>query len=333
MKLYWVVLLGFISIWAISSCSHPPQPPPHPSSIFEQIKLEKLSQLQRSILRVTCSANYQNYFYSYPSDQADTSLQENLLQGKNRTTNSVAGTGLILYQDFRNMVLLTCHHLFDFKDTLKTYYIDKHGQPTKFLHSLSVKLGQNILVFHMSGWSSLGKIIAVDERNDLALIETTRDEILLSESPFAGPFGNAEKIKLGQEIYLLGFPKGYFMVTRGLASPSPYKNRFMIDAPFNAGFSGGTAIVFTEEGDYKLIGMANAVAYNSEAVLVPPDEPNIYELYQNLPYDGEIYVKDLRLINYGLTFVIKSNVILDFLHQERERLKQLGYDLPVHIKE
>jgi len=231
------------------------------------------------------------------------------------------------------MVLLTCYHLFDFKDTLKTYYLDEEKQPTKFLHSLSVKLGQNILAFHMSGWSSLGKIIAVDERNDLALIETDRDEILLSESPFAGPFGNAEKIKLGEEIYLLGFPKGYFMVTRGLASPSPYKNRFMVDAPFNAGFSGGIAIVFTEEGDYKLIGIANAVAYNSETVLVPPDEPNIYELYQNLPYEGEIYVKDLKLIDYGLTFVIKSNIILDFLHRERERLKGLGYDLPGQIRE
>jgi len=328
MRFYWVIPLAIL---ATLSCSHPPYS--HSPSNFKQPQLEKLSQLQRSILKVTCSANYQNYFYANPSGQADTSSQKSLLISEYITTNSVAGTGLIICQDLRKMVLLTCYHLFDFKDTLKTYYLDKEKQPTKFLHSLSIKLEQNVLVFHMSGRSSLGKIIAVDERNDLALIETDRDEILLSESPFAGRFGDAEKIKLGEEIYLLGFPKGYFMVTRGLASPSPYKNRFMVDALFNRGFSGGVAILFTQDGQYKLIGMANAVAYSPETVLVPPDEPNIYELYQNLPYEGETYVKDLKLIDYGLTFVIKSNVILDFLHRERERLKQLGYDLPVHIKE
>ena len=123
------------------------------------------------------------------------------------------------------------------------------------------------------------------------------------------------------------------MVTRGLASPSPLKSEFMVDAPFNSGFSGGVGIVFTPDGGCELIGLANAVAYNPETVLVPIQEPNIGERYGDLPYDGEIYIKDMKLINYGLTFVIKSNVILDFLRQERGRLRKRGYVLPVGIRE
>ena len=328
-----VILLNFIFALGSFTCSPPPQSLSQFTSDFEQLKLEKLNELQRSILRIFSSTYYQNYFYSYPTSQVDTSLQESLLYKKSVTTNSVAGTGLVIYQDLRKMVLLTCYHVFDFKDTLKTYYWDEHRQPTKFLHSLSIKLGQNILVFHISGKSSFGKIIAVDEHNDIALIETTPGEILLSELPFEGSFGDAEKIKLGQEVYLLGFPKGFFMVTRGLANPSSFKNKFMVDAPFNKGSSGGVVIVFTREKPYyQFIGMANSIAYNSEIVLVPPDDPNIIEQYKDLPYDGEMQVKDLKLINYGLTFVIKSNVIIDFLNRERKRLGQLGYNLPVYMK-
>lgn len=327
MRFYWAVLLAIL---AISSCSQLPHS--RSSERFKQAKLRKLSQLQRSILKITCSANYQNYFYANPSGQADTSSQKSLLISEDRTTTSVAGTGLIVSQNLRKMVLLTCYHLFDFQDTIKTFYLDKQRQPTGFLHSLSVKSGQKTFITHMSGRNSLGEMIAADKENDLALIETTSGEILLSESPFAGRFGDAEAIKLGQEIYLLGFPGGYFMVTRGLASPSPLKGEFMVDSPFNRGFSGGVAILFTQKGDYELVGIANAVGYNPQTILAPTDEPNISEKYRDMPYDGEIYVKDLRLIKYGLTYVIKSNVIHDFLLREKERLKELGYVLPIGVE-
>jgi len=328
MRFYWLVLLAIVTTL---SCSHPPYS--HSPSNFKQPQLEKLSQLQRSILKITCSANYQNYFYANPSGQADTSSQKSLLISEDRTTTSVAGTGLIVSQKLRKMVLLTCYHLFDFQDTLKTFYLNKQRQPTGFLHSLSIKLGVKTFVTHISGRNSLGRMIAADRENDLALIETTSGEIFLSESPFAGRFGDAEAIKLGQEVYLLGFPGGYFMITRGLASLSQLKGEFMIDAPFNRGFSGGAAILFTKEGDYELVGIANAVGYDPQTVLAPVSEPNISEKYGDMPYDGEIYVKDLRLIKYGITFVIKSNVILDFLFREKEVLRGLGYDLPVGIRE
>ena len=311
-----------------STCSRPPQPISQPTFKSEQLKLEKFDELQKSILKITCSAYYQNYFYLYP----DSSSQESQLYYENITSNSVAGTGLLLYQDLHRQVLLSCYHVFNFKDTIKTYYLDKDKQPTKFLNSLSIKTGQKILVFHKNGKTSDSKIISIDESNDIALIETTVGDVLLSEFPFRGSFKNAKKIKLGQEAYLLGFPKGFFMVTRGLVSPSPFKNKFIVDAPFNRGFSGGIVITFTDnELYYQYIGMANSIAFSSEPVLTPRNEPTILDQYQNLPYDGDIYVKELKLINYGITFAVKSNVIIDFLDREEKKLKQLGYNISAYL--
>lgn len=328
--------LGFCSVLLllilIFACSRTPYTYTHSNAYFEQLKLEKLEQLQNSILKITCSNYYQNYFYRYPTSSVDSVLQSARFYAKNLTTNSVAGTGLILYQDTNKQLLLTCYHIFDFEDTVKTYFIDENREPTQFLASLSIKLGQDILTFHKNGRSTPANVIAIDKQNDLALIETSPGEILLYEIPFKGTFGNADKIKFGQEIHLLGFPKGFFMITRGLLSKSPFKNKFIVDAPFNRGFSGGIVFIFTEqEPFYEYLGIANSIAYNSEPVLVPPEDPKILEQYQNLPYDGEYYVKDLKLLNYGITFVVKSNVVVDFIKSEMKRLRQLGYNFSITL--
>ena len=326
--------LFFILFIVISfSCSRPPHPLSYSTSNSEQLKLKNIDQLQRSILKITSSAYYQNYYYSYPTSELDVFSQESLLENKNMTSNSVAGTGLILYQDSRSQLLLSCHHLFDFKDTLKTYYLDKNRQPTKYLSSLSIKTGENILIFHKNGSNSQGNIIAVDKINDLAMLEVKTENILLSEYPFQGLFVDTKTIKFGQEVYLLGFPKGFFMVTRGLVSHAPYKNKFIVDAPFNRGFSGGVVVLFSENGlYYHNIGMANSVAYNPEIVLTPADDSQSIDIYKNVPYNGEVYVKDLKLINYGITFVIKSNFVIDFFKRERKNLRQMGYDISGYIK-
>ena len=156
MRFYWVVLLAVL---AGLSCSHPPYKLSHRPSDFEQLKLDRLNQLQRSILKITCSASYRHYRYSRPSDQMSTSSQESLLISREITVNSIAGTGVIICQNPRKTVLLTCYHLFDFEDTLRTFYLDERREPTPFLHSLSIKLGVKTFVTHISGRNSLGRMI------------------------------------------------------------------------------------------------------------------------------------------------------------------------------
>ena len=335
MKNILILLCFFCMLWSVS-CSHKPRPVTQVAYISEQQKINKLDEIQKSILKITCSAYYNNFYYSHPNNTEAPISQESFLYRENITSNSVAGSGLILYQDLHSQVLLTCKHVFDFADTLKNYYVDENYNETKFLQSLSIKSRQNILIFHKNGRSSIGRILAVDEKNDIALIETKLDEAFafLPETSFNGTFADANKLKLGQESYLLGFPKGFFMVTRGLISPSSFKNKFIVDAPFNRGFSGGIVIVFMEqEPYYQYVGMSNSVAYKSEIVLAPMDnDPHLIVKYKSSPYVGDIFIKDLKVINYGITFIIKSNTIINFLKKERENLLLFGYDFSNYIK-
>lgn len=326
MKLYpLIIITGILTL--TFSCFRPAYKVSHPLYEFEEMKLNTFNELERSILKLTCSAFYENYYYALPSKgSGDSVSQESLLIEKKFTTNSVAGTGLFVLQSANKILILTCHHVFDFEDSLKTFYLDKNKKVSKYLQSRSIKFGQTIYVTHRNGTISQGKIITQDGKMDIALVETQAIENALSEIPFQGTFSKESKLKLGQEVYLLGFPKGYFMITRGLASPSKYKDKFLVDASFNRGFSGGVTIMFDNQtGDYQYVGMANATAYDSQIALGPSDTIINLEAYQSIPYEEDSYIKELKMINYGITFVVSGEVISDFFKMEEYKLKQLGY--------
>lgn len=326
MKLYIIIIIGGI-LALTPSCYRPAYKVSHPLYEFEEAKLNIFNELERSMLKLTCSAFYENFYYNPPSQFSDESIsQESLLIQKKFTTNSVAGTGLLITQSANKILILTCHHVFDFEDTLKTYYLDKNKQITKYLQSLAKKFGQTIYVTHKNGTISQGKIISSDENYDIALIETEAIENALSEVPFQGIFSHESKVKLGQEVYLLGFPKGHFMITRGLASPSKYKEKFIVDASFNRGFSGGVTITFdNQSGDYQYVGMANSTAYDSQIALGPSDAIINLESYQSAPYEDDVYIKELKMINYGITFILSGDIIANFFKKEEEKLRLLGY--------
>jgi hypothetical protein len=326
MKLYSFIVITCV-LFLTFSCFRPTYKVSNPLYEFEEAKLNTFNELERSILKLTCSAFYEDYYYAPPTKlSGDSVSQESLLTEKKFTTNSVAGTGLLVMQAANKILILSCYHVFDFEDSLETYYFDKNKKITKYLESRSIKYGQTIYVTHKNGAISQGKIITKDEGMDIALIETQAAENALSEIPFQGTFSKASKLKLGQEVFMLGFPKGYFMITRGLASPSKYKDKFLVDASFNRGFSGGVTIMFDDRtGDYQYVGMANSTAYDSQIALGPSDTIINLESYKSIPYQGDIYIKELQMINYGITFVISGEVITDFFKMEEYKLKQSGY--------
>lgn len=296
------------------------------SVISEKDRLRAYEEIGRSVLQITSTAYYENYYYAPPQTFSAALRQETLLKNKDYSTSSVAGTGLIIYKNPSKILLLTCHHIVEFVDTLKTYYLDTDKKPTRFLESLSIQYDQNVFVTHMSGTRSVGKIIVTDRQNDIALIESVPAENQMAEMQFQGRFDTDKSIRLGKEVYLLGFPKGNFMITSGLASPTSSRKKFVIDTPFNQGFSGGVVVAFSEDySSYTYLGMANSSAYSSDFILAPPNEPAVIEKYQNVPYEGEAYLKELNFINYGISFAIKSNVILEFLESNADVLERLGY--------
>ncbi len=320
-------LLISLTIGLLMSCAGVNQSGNVFLSEFERSKLKTFEELERSVVKITCSAFYENYYYNPPADFKDATVsQQSLLAIKRYTTNSVAGTGLLLSQSANRILVLTCYHLFDFADTIKTFYIDQDKKTTRYLQSLAKKFGQTIYVTHKNGAISQARIISKDEGNDVALIETEAISNLLSETPFQGSFRRKANLKLGQEVYLMGFPKGYLMVTRGLASPTKTKDKFLIDAAFNRGFSGGIIVAFDDRtGEYYYAGMANATAYDSEMTLSPADSVQNFENYRFAPYKDDVYLKELKMINYGVTFGITGDMIVNFLNKEADKLRQMGY--------
>ena len=320
------ITIKLILLLLIFACYQPIRNSRQLQNQSEEAKLNIFNEVERSILKLTCSAYYENYYYSAPEKFEDIIPQDSLFEEKVFTTNSVAGTGLILSQHGDNMLILSCHHVFDFDDTLKTYYLDKKKKVTNYLQSISIKYGQTIYVTHKNGTVSRGKILVQDEEDDIALIETQAIENVLSEFPFQGILNSRSKIELGQEVYVLGFPKGHFLITKGLASPSKYKGKFIVDIPFNRGFSGGVAIVIdANTGNYRYIGMANSTAYDSQIVLAPSDAVSNAEIYKTIPYQGDVYVKELKLINHGITFVISHDTIIDFFKTKESELIGFGF--------
>ncbi|MDZ7263312.1 MAG: S1C family serine protease [candidate division KSB1 bacterium] len=324
MKIYFAISAAIL--WFIaSSCSPTGQQLNVPSPKIEEGPPAILQKLEASIIKITCSAYYEIQYYAPPPPNASVS-QQSLLTNKKFTTNSVAGTGLIIFSQAKKILVLTCEHIFSFQDTIRTYYADENNQPTNYLQSLAIRFGQTSYVTHRDGTSSRATLVVADTTNDVAVLETEAAANELSEFPFQERLAKKTDIRLGQEIYLLGYPKGIFMVTRGLATPSKYKTKFVADLTFNRGFSGGVAIAYnTNSRTFEYIGMATAASYDSELVLAPPEGHHVSDQNMKLPYQDDVYLKELRLINYGITFITKSEVIVDFLSRSSEKLKQYGY--------
>jgi len=300
-----------------------------PQPNLSERRLIRLEEVRRTMVKVVCSAYYENYYYLKPTLRNKTTSLEDLLYKKQLTTNSVSGSALILNRNSSNILLLSCYHIFDFEDTVRVYYKDEAGTDTEHLQSISIKYDQRIFVTHHDGTRSLGHLIGFDSRNDIALLETRAAENKLLENSFTAPFSDESDLKFGKEAYLIGYPKGFLFISRGLISPSPYANKFMISAPFNRGFSGGIVLAFDEGKDYFVyLGMANSMAYDSQLVLAPDETISRLDNFIDFPYTANAYVKEIKLVNYGLTFAIKAKIIERFLEQERERLRQLGFVLP-----
>ncbi|MGQ9560654.1 MAG: S1 family peptidase [Candidatus Oleimicrobiaceae bacterium] len=292
----------------------------------QEERVRRLAAVEPSLVKVTCSSYYRNYTYPRPAVGRRGSILPPPPLEQRLTSSSVAGTGLVLLQNSREMVVLTCNHIVDFADTIRYYHLDEAKRPTNHLRQLSVKYRQDIFVFHRSGEWTAGEVVSVDRENDIALLRTSRAGQEMAEIPLPFPFGDAGDLKLGHEVYVLGFPKGFFAVTRGLVSPSRGRGKFMLDIAFNRGYSGGVVVYPNErKGRVEYVGMATSAAYDSHYLLSPPTEATTNALEPDVPYEGEMYVQELKLINYGITFVVSSNVVRDFLRANADRLRQIGF--------
>ena len=122
------------------------------------------------------------------------------------------------------------------------------------------------------GVKKIGQVLVTDKTSDLALIKIDAENLDVLE------FGSSSELLLGQEIIVIGYPKGLVgsaTITKGLVS-AIRENLFGLnsviqtDAALNPGNSGGPMLDLTG----KVIGVAQAKITDSEGLNlgIPSDE-------------------------------------------------------------
>ncbi len=294
----------------------------------------ELKQITKTVHKLNSIAYYQSFTFSFESQVTRSDIVQDSYQSRALEeifyNNSVIGTGTIIYSSNRQLALLTCAHVIDFEDTLITYYKDKYNQNTVYVQSVAFKQRQNNFVAELPEKGTL-EILSMDETLDIALLGKTFKSTDPPKIPnFQYLLGNAKELKWGSFVYLVGYPKGYKMITKGIVSQPnrDSEGAFLVDAQFNRGFSGGIVLAIRDGvPNFELVGMASSVSADFEYFLTPPEDFARLGYDPRIPYKGEAFIKFKKDINYGITFIVSSESILNFIKENQQTFLDKGYDL------
>ncbi|MBT8399609.1 MAG: serine protease, partial [Rhodothermia bacterium] len=172
------------------------------------------------------------------------------------------------------------------------------------------------------------EIISIDRRADLVIVGQELGEGDVRVPPLQLATGEMDDLQWGSFVYVLGYPAGVKMVTRGLTSRPVADNRksFVIDATFNNGFSGG-AVLAIRGGipNLEWVGVATSSAARTEWALMPSVSEGDVGLDPGRPFRGDIYAVQKKSLRYGITICVSSDAVVQFLDRHREALHSQGF--------
>jgi S1-C subfamily serine protease len=288
---------------------------------FRDVSTE-LERIFRSVKRLQVTAYYTTYRFAADARITDDDLRSRATFARAveqfSFDHSKSGTAAILSRTATGLTLLTNDHVARTPDTIVVHFGSgrepRRGQP-RYVESVTVRTSQRNLVLGLPDAFAF-RVISRDSANDIALlaVDLPRD----FDRPvhvLAVPQGDAGRLAWGSFVYVLGYPRGYGMVTRGIVS-SPNRgpdNAFLIDGLFNRGISGGLVLgVRGETGALEWVGMATAASAQVE-FLLHPEQRVIDEEGLLLPYEGRLMIERSPRIDYGITFPVTITTIRRFL--------------------
>ncbi len=295
---------------------------------------EELDEISKSVKKIYCLVEYDRYHFNYEQNITIKNVKDIKLRkaavNKGFFSESVHGSATIVKNENNHIVVLTCAHIVDYPDTIFSYFLDEQNNQTSILESVSVKRKQSNFIRELPGNGDL-EIILADETLDVAFLGNTFAENNLSKNPvFNYPVGEPQDLEWGNFVYIMGFPAGYQMVTRGIVSNPKVNNKgeFLIDALFNQGISGGIVLAVRDGvPNFELVGIAKSVSASYKNVLKPVNESH-QEMYNpNIPYEDELFVKVEKQINYGITFTISIAEIRNLYYLNRGIFTARGANL------
>lgn len=306
------------------------------TSAYPQGDISKeLTRAKNAVLRIVSTGFYRSYSFSQLVTLSDIRTNDNDI-GKiaNRITNfeeSTAGSSILLENIRDRHLLITCEHVVSFPDTVITYYESKNIPPETYIQSISIKQRQTNLIFKSNRLKSFD-VLATDSRSDLALLRASfSDQPHETEQSLDMPMGENDRLQLGTFIYIIGFPKGYNIITRGVVGDSgnQHDRFFVMDALFNPGISGGLIIASRDNyRSFEWVGMARSASVDREDYLVP--RPTLDDFGNTIePYQDTVFVQRKNRISYGITQAIPMNRIRSFLSKNKDLIRKNGFSYPV----
>lgn len=293
---------------------------------------KQIGEITKSIKKIHCIAEYKTYIIPMEAeitlDMIDKKIlkQDNVI--KKFDSESVIGTATVIYFDGKKIAVLASAHVVNYPDTIVGYYEGMNKNGKELVQTFSVKSRQLNYVRDLPISMNL-EILAIDEDLDIVImgqeIDPQKNKLV---DVFSYPIGNSDELEWGSFVYIIGYPSGYQMITRGIVSTpgGSHKRNFLIDALFNKGISGGIVLAIKDGvPNFELVGMAKSVGASYENILIPEEENHIKKYNPNMPYDGNIYVKVQKEINYGVTYSVASNSIKDFIKDHEIELAEKGY--------
>ena len=295
------------------------------------VQLEKIS---KTVRKLSAIAYYKSYVLANDSRITVNDIHnDSYLKKATREVfynNSVIGTATVIQYRGRRLTLLTCAHIVDFPDTIITYFPTEEGKPSSYIQSIAFKQRQDNFIADLPERGRL-ELLVMDKKRDIALLGKMFTSDTHYPIPvFDYPLGKAKTLEWGSFVYLMGYPKGYQMVTEGIVS-QPNRDSdgsFLVDALFNKGFSGGIVLAIRDGvPNFELVGIANSVSADYEYIMSPPENISRTGYDSRIPYQGEVFVEFNKVINYGITFIISMESIQTFIKENESVLSDKGYDL------
>ncbi|MEA3496071.1 MAG: serine protease [Bacteroidota bacterium] len=300
----------------------------------------QLQDIIKSVKKIICTAEYTSYVFLKEKKISINDLSKEVIEAnsikKEISIKSKSGTATIISASMNHVALLTCSHISSFPDTIITYYAPLYSGAKKYIFSLSIKTGQKQYGVDIPGSGELS-ILAIDEKNDIAVLGCKIDIESTVHPPkvFNYKFGNSKDLEWGSFVYIIGYPKGRKMITRGIVS-SPNRDNsgsFLIDALFNEGISGGMILAIRDGvPNFEFVGIAKSVSIDTKYILRPFQSGYEYS-NPNIPYQGEFCVHKDSEINYGITYAVSNELIRLFFKKNKEKFQQAGYDFSSIFKD
>lgn len=289
---------------------------------------KQLKSMMRSVYRLSSTTYYRTYHFRLSDSVTTETLpfirKANLAYRIDQDDISKASTAVVVYKDEKKVGLLTCAHSVTSPDTIINYAKSKTRK--QFIVSFSIKQYQKEFIYGEQNLQPF-EIIIKDDKRDLALISSPYQALSWDNAiPLTYRGGDMNRLNWGSFVFVIGYPKGNLMVSRGIASIFDKKDNFIIDTPFNEGYSGGIVMALRNGvPNFEWIGIANTSSATSELILKPSAKYD-YNTEENVPYEGDIFVAQRKSIDYGVTKVASISSIREFLQKSRQTLINVDMD-------